>query len=855
MRVRFPLLAGVILGSLIACVAQAAALSPEARRAAQDLLETRQRSTSFASMFAYRMAEAARVRERAASRAARAAASAGRRPARSSFEHASAFAANVRVNDPSTDLFSDAGQATPSVAAIGNQAVVVWKDGDGLDEPPPASQQQLLGFGYTTDGGASWTDGGALPQRPGLPDWQWIDDPVVVANDSTGEWWAAGLVYPNGPPGTGSVLGVAVVKGTFTGSTFAWGVPVVVVSYLTTQAIVDRPWLAVDRGTGNVYLTFTRNALTSNLEDIRFTSSVDGLTWSFLTAISSSGDSHNVQGSRVAVGPNGEVYVVWQTFGLVLDLYKIRKSVNGGTSFGSEAVAAFASSNPTTQPGSNERLATNYPRIAVDRTASPARGRVYLGWAETVDYRTADLAHATTGNVNEAEGSGVFGQNDNATRAVPFTPGSMLRGSIADVDNDVDWYKFSATFGQMFVFYVDSLSTGLDMDFRVMCTDSLTKCALASAGKGAKDLIVWSAPATGTYYLRCAAWPLSSDPGPHRYRIRTVLHTDPGDDRGRDTRDVFVASSADGVTWPFSGAGSPVRVNDDLSRYDDVMPEIAVTAGGRVLCTWYDWRDADPARCAGESNLYLYRSEDQGASWASLGMLTDATSAWSTASTNLVPNEGDYLGLFASEGNVYAAWTDARDGNPNIYSLPIDVTTPTLAALAGSRVAPDRVELDWLALDWASRTVTLQRRDDSGEWRALEDRIVGPDGRVSFVDASVKAGARYAYRLAATSGGLVTYSSEAEIVVPRGLALSLGAPRPNPASGPLTFTVTLPDAAPATLTLVDVAGRVIAAREVGTLGPGVHAVALGAPHLAPGVYVARLQSRDRTLTARAIAVR
>ena len=57
----------------------------------------------------------------------------------------------------------------------------------------------------------------------------------------------------------------------------------------------------------------------------------------------------------------------------------------------------------------------------------------------------------------------------------------------------------------------------------------------------------------------------------------------------------------------------------------------------------------------------------------------------------------------------------------------------------------------------------------------------------------------------------------------------------------LSVAFTLPTSAPARLELVDVSGRRVAQREVGTLGAGRHALALAADRdVAPGLYLLRL---------------
>ena len=66
----------------------------------------------------------------------------------------------------------------------------------------------------------------------------------------------------------------------------------------------------------------------------------------------------------------------------------------------------------------------------------------------------------------------------------------------------------------------------------------------------------------------------------------------------------------------------------------------------------------------------------------------------------------------------------------------------------------------------------------------------------------------------------------------------------------------LPTAALARLELLDVSGRRVAEREVGSLGAGRHALDLvGGRSLAPGLYLVRLTQGANTRTARVAELR
>jgi len=86
--------------------------------------------------------------------------------------------------------------------------------------------------------------------------------------------------------------------------------------------------------------------------------------------------------------------------------------------------------------------------------------------------------------------------------------------------------------------------------------------------------------------------------------------------------------------------------------------------------------------------------------------------------------------------------------------------------------------------------------------------------------------------------------------------LALEGAWPNPARGAIRAYFTLPSAAPATLELIDVAGRRVLRRAVGELGPGRHSLDLGAAaRLRPGLYFLRLVQAGRVLHARVAVLR
>jgi hypothetical protein len=208
-------------------------------------------------------------------------------------------------------------------------------------------------------------------------------------------------------------------------------------------------------------------------------------------------------------------------------------------------------------------------------------------------------------------------------------------------------------------------------------------------------------------------------------------------------------------------------------------------------------------------------------------------------------------------GEAITAWSDVRNGNKDIFAhkLGVDGPVPALLSLLSAEAGTHRVVLTWYGTDAASLAAIVQRRTESTEWEVLGSTVSeGPD-LMRYEDRSIVPGTRYAYRLAYRDEGAERFTAETWVEIPA-LALSLAGFRPNPAIGTATLAFSLPDDRPARLDVIDVKGRVVHSRDVGSLGGGAHVLPFaGRTPLPPGMYWIRLTHPERTLTTKGLVVR
>lgn len=292
----------------------------------------------------------------------------------------------VRVTGPETVR---AGEVSVAIDPVQPEHVLAVSLGRGPEGGP-----NVTNFAYVSrDGGHSWR----MVSAPNPGGRTQGDDAITF--DAWGVAFHSYISFQGLEEQRPDRASSGVFVSTSSDGGFTWTAPVPVVDHVnTTIPFEDKPWIVTDAVDGSpykgdIYLAWTRFDVygshdPNDSSQIWFSRSNDGgRSFAMPYRISDSGgdavDSDStVEGAVPAIGPKGEVYVVWAgPKGLVFD-----RSLDGGWTFGRDRVIAQ-------NPGGWDididgfKRHNGMPVTGVDRSEGAYRGSIYVNW---IDERNGD---------------------------------------------------------------------------------------------------------------------------------------------------------------------------------------------------------------------------------------------------------------------------------------------------------------------------------------------------------------------------------------------------------------------------------------------------------------------------------
>ncbi len=328
---------------------------------------------------------------------------------------------NVRMNAPQAAMPNGRlGRPAESIAAdpSGKLLVAGWETMQGTCGKPfgaactPPAVPGVTAYGYSTDGGRTWTDGGPvyLPGDIMTSGHPWLDRGGVDNQTFfmiTRARTVAETAKDHTPGGSGQV-GLVLYRGRFSNGRFAW-LDQRPFSPANPKDLLRSPsLLAAKDGSGRLFLTMSNlrgvcNRPGSSSGQIEMLRSADeGKTWEGPVVISpddtldtvdpkdprcGSDGTYQVQ-STAALGTKGELYVTWQFGPRVTNPYfpvkttrttsiHFARSLDGGKTFSKpQSLTRINSMREDPPVGYSKFVINDGPRLAVGKT-----GRLFVVFA------------------------------------------------------------------------------------------------------------------------------------------------------------------------------------------------------------------------------------------------------------------------------------------------------------------------------------------------------------------------------------------------------------------------------------------------------------------------------------------
>ncbi|GAB4329507.1 MAG: hypothetical protein Kow0074_26020 [Candidatus Zixiibacteriota bacterium] len=271
------------------------------------------------------------------------------------FDVSSETPPNIKINTDATSQLQNEEQVAVDPTNPDN-LVAVWRDFRlGFRQ---------VGWGYSHDGGATWTEGGLVPTTPYNRD----SDPGIVAGND-GNFYSVILSFDEFSERNGLFVPVSFDSG------LSWFGPLIGVD-TESGTFEDKEMIGIDLTggptDGSLYVPWARFGQTV---DIFCVSAPGGL--GFLSPVEVS-DNSSVQWPTPIVDTGGHVLVAW--FSYSRSAIMCDYSTNQGATWGTDRVVANTTFFPSTLNGGITAFA--FPALASDVTGGPYNGRIYCAFTD-----------------------------------------------------------------------------------------------------------------------------------------------------------------------------------------------------------------------------------------------------------------------------------------------------------------------------------------------------------------------------------------------------------------------------------------------------------------------------------------
>ena len=342
----------------------------------------------------------------------------------------------------------------------------------------------------------------------------------------------------------------------------------------------------------------------------------------------------------------------------------VHKSTDGGVSWGTPVtvdIEAGATGSPDPSYRFNDRC-----QISVDRNpTSPYYNYIYVTWIKDRGWNAA-LPYSDVYISVSSDG----GANFSSAMQINLTANDLGNLPIQAIANN----------GDVYVLWINyNVLTGGN---GVMLLDKSTDGGATWAG----DITVNTIPLpplnlnSGTEAQAKGAAILRTDPA-NSNQLYIVYAADP-DGAGLDEADIFFIKSINGGT---SWSSPPLKLNDDTTTNDQVLPWMEVKPNGIIDVVWYDRRN-DPSDLLWD--VYITTSINGGTSFAPNTQVN--TTSFSTPQTNSGIWFGEYLALTVSNSTAYIGFTSSTiDTQGDVFFTSFN--NPTLSVPSYNEIPQPKI--------------------------------------------------------------------------------------------------------------------------------------------------------------------